>query len=102
MGAGADAGRAARVGFAKIAFRRFHNRLLAVQITHHFTVDIADFDKEQELQAYRDMLLIRRFEEKAGQLYGMGLIGGFCAIYISVKKPSSSACRQRRSRAIRW
>ena len=38
--------------------------------------------KEQLLQAYRDMLLIRRFEEKAGQLYGMGLIGGFCHLYI--------------------
>ena len=37
---------------------------------------------EQELKAYRDMLLIRRFEEKAGQLYGMGLIGGFCHLYI--------------------
>ena len=34
------------------------------------------------LQFYRDMLLIRRFEEKAGQLYGMGLIGGFCHLYI--------------------
>ena len=31
---------------------------------------------------YRDMLLIRRFEEKAGQLYGMGKIGGFCHLYI--------------------
>lgn len=31
---------------------------------------------------YRDMLTIRRFEEKAGQLYGMGLIGGFCHLYI--------------------
>ncbi len=38
--------------------------------------------KDQELSAYRDMLLIRRFEEKAGQLYGMGLIGGFCHLYI--------------------
>jgi pyruvate dehydrogenase E1 component alpha subunit len=38
--------------------------------------------KEQELKAYREMLLIRRFEEKAGQLYGMGLIGGFCHLYI--------------------
>jgi len=37
---------------------------------------------EQLLKAYRDMLLIRRFEEKAGQLYGMGLIGGFCHLYI--------------------
>ena len=36
-----------------------------------------------ELKAYyRDMLLIRRFEERAGQLYGMGLIGGFCHLYI--------------------
>ena len=36
----------------------------------------------QELAAYRLMLLIRRFEEKAGQLYGMGYIGGFCHLYI--------------------
>ena len=37
----------------------------------------------EELKTYyRDMLLIRRFEEKAGQLYGMGLIGGFCHLYI--------------------
>ena len=42
----------------------------------------ADFSKEQELDAYRGMLLIRRFEEKAGQLYGMGFIGGFCHLYI--------------------
>ncbi len=40
------------------------------------------FTKEQDLAAYRDMLLIRRFEEKAGQLYGMGFIGGFCHLYI--------------------
>jgi pyruvate dehydrogenase E1 component alpha subunit len=44
--------------------------------------EIPDFNQEQELQAYRQMLLIRRFEEKAGQLYGMGLIGGFCHLYI--------------------
>ncbi|MGH7070868.1 MAG: pyruvate dehydrogenase (acetyl-transferring) E1 component subunit alpha, partial [Acetobacteraceae bacterium] len=38
---------------------------------------------EEELtKAYHSMLLIRRFEEKAGQLYGMGLIGGFCHLYI--------------------
>ncbi|MBP2298433.1 pyruvate dehydrogenase (acetyl-transferring) E1 component subunit alpha [Azospirillum picis] len=37
---------------------------------------------EQLLHYYREMLLIRRFEEKAGQLYGMGLIGGFCHLYI--------------------
>ena len=54
-------------------------------------------DKAQLLGFYRNMLLIRRFEERAGQLYGMGLIGGFCHLYIgqeaiavgmqSVKKP---------------
>ncbi len=37
---------------------------------------------EELLSYYRDMLLIRRFEEKAGQLYGMGHIGGFCHLYI--------------------
>jgi pyruvate dehydrogenase E1 component alpha subunit len=44
--------------------------------------DIAEFSPEEELEAYRQMLLIRRFEEKAGQMYGMGLIGGFCHLYI--------------------
>ena len=39
-------------------------------------------DSDQLLAYYRDMLLIRRFEERAGQLYGMGLIGGFCHLYI--------------------
>ena len=39
-------------------------------------------DKDELLGFYRDMLLIRRFEERAGQLYGMGLIGGFCHLYI--------------------
>jgi len=39
-------------------------------------------DKAQMLEFYRQMLLIRRFEEKAGQLYGLGLIGGFCHLYI--------------------
>lgn len=42
----------------------------------------ANFSEEQEFKAYRDMLEIRRFEEKAGQLYGMGEIGGFCHLYI--------------------
>ena len=37
---------------------------------------------EDILKYYKDMLLIRRFEEKAGQLYGMGLIQGFCHLYI--------------------
>ncbi len=41
-----------------------------------------EFSKDEELFAFRDMLLIRRFEEKAGQMYGMGLIGGFCHLYI--------------------
>ncbi|MHC2019211.1 pyruvate dehydrogenase (acetyl-transferring) E1 component subunit alpha [Methylobacterium sp. CM6247] len=40
------------------------------------------FTREEDLHAYHEMLLIRRFEEKAGQLYGMGLIGGFCHLYI--------------------
>jgi len=40
------------------------------------------FSRDEDLAAYRAMLLIRRFEEKAGQLYGMGQIGGFCHLYI--------------------
>jgi pyruvate dehydrogenase E1 component alpha subunit len=43
---------------------------------------VPEFSKSQELVAYREMLQIRRFEEKAGQMYGMGLIGGFCHLYI--------------------
>ena len=43
---------------------------------------LPEFDKSRELHAYRQMLQIRRFEEKAGQLYGMGFIGGFCHLYI--------------------
>src|SRR5262245_33666335 len=44
---------------------------------------VADQPEPAELlRLYRQMLLIRRFEEKAGQLYGMGLIGGFCHLYI--------------------
>src|ERR1700686_1946934 len=42
----------------------------------------AAWTREDELQAYQEMLRIRRFEEKAGQLYGMGLIGGVCHLYI--------------------
>ncbi|MEZ5756785.1 MAG: pyruvate dehydrogenase (acetyl-transferring) E1 component subunit alpha [Emcibacteraceae bacterium] len=37
---------------------------------------------EELIEYYKDMLLMRRFEEKAGQMYGMGLIGGFCHLYI--------------------
>src|SRR6201991_1570523 len=44
-----------------------------------------EFTKAQELAALRDMLLIRRFEEKAGQLYGMGAIGGFCHLSIRLE-----------------
>jgi pyruvate dehydrogenase E1 component alpha subunit len=42
----------------------------------------SNVSKDDLLKYYREMLLIRRFEEKAGQLYGMGLIGGFCHLYI--------------------
>ncbi len=42
----------------------------------------SDGDPAELLAFYREMLLIRRFEERAGQLYGMGLIGGFCHLYI--------------------
>ncbi|MCC2646709.1 MAG: pdhA [Rickettsiaceae bacterium] len=41
-----------------------------------------ELSNEQLLEAYEKMLLIRRFEEKCGQIYGMGLIGGFCHLYI--------------------
>ena len=44
--------------------------------------NVPELKDDEELRAYRDMLLIRRFEEKAGQLYGMGAIGGFCHLYI--------------------
>ncbi|MEM1199155.1 MAG: pyruvate dehydrogenase (acetyl-transferring) E1 component subunit alpha [Pseudomonadota bacterium] len=58
-------------------------RLMAARKTKSATKksDTA-FTPEQDLHAYREMLLIRRFEEKAGQMYGMGLIGGFCHLYI--------------------
>ena len=46
------------------------------------TSDQPEFTKDEELHAYNEMLLIRRFEERAGQLYGLGLIGGFCHLYI--------------------
>ncbi|MCE4225854.1 pyruvate dehydrogenase (acetyl-transferring) E1 component subunit alpha [Methylobacterium sp. C25] len=49
---------------------------------HKPAPNIPQFTKDEDLHAYREMLLIRRFEEKAGQLYGMGLIGGFCHLYI--------------------
>ena len=45
-------------------------------------VHVARSSPDELLKFYRDMLMIRRFEEKAGQMYGMGLIGGFCHLYI--------------------
>lgn len=42
----------------------------------------ARMSDQEFLRSYRNMLLIRRFEERAGQMYGMGLIGGFCHLYI--------------------
>lgn len=45
-------------------------------------MDKAIFNTENLLEIYEKMLLLRRFEEKAGQLYGMGQIGGFCHLYI--------------------
>ncbi|MGI9373788.1 MAG: pyruvate dehydrogenase (acetyl-transferring) E1 component subunit alpha [Hyphomicrobiales bacterium] len=54
----------------------------AKKTTHSRKSKQPDFTLEEELHAYREMLRIRRFEEKAGQMYGMGLIGGFCHLYI--------------------
>ena len=45
-------------------------------------INKAPASSEELLSLYNKMLMIRRFEEKAGQLYGMGLIGGFCHLYI--------------------
>jgi len=55
---------------------------MATRRTSTKTASKSNTSKEELLGYYRDMLLIRRFEEKAGQLYGMGLIGGFCHLYI--------------------
>jgi pyruvate dehydrogenase E1 component alpha subunit len=55
---------------------------MAQAVTKRARTRDAATDKDLLLKAYHDMLLIRRFEEKAGQLYGMGLIGGFCHLYI--------------------
>ena len=54
----------------------------AVAAEHQPAPNAPQFTREEDLHAYHQMLLIRRFEEKAGQLYGMGLIGGFCHLYI--------------------
>ncbi|HTN95640.1 MAG TPA: pyruvate dehydrogenase (acetyl-transferring) E1 component subunit alpha [Nordella sp.] len=60
--------------------KKSHKSLTKGESKSDETGDI--FDREEELHAYHDMLLIRRFEEKAGQLYGMGFIGGFRHLYI--------------------
>lgn len=74
------------------------NNLKAVPVSLPNNQQMPSADDMKKM--YRDMLLIRRFEEKAGQLYGMGLIGGFCHLYIgqeavvtgvqSVQKPQDS------------
>lgn len=50
--------------------------------SNNMEISKTDLSKEELSKLYQQMLLIRRFEEKAGQLYGMGLIGGFCHLYI--------------------
>jgi pyruvate dehydrogenase E1 component alpha subunit len=50
--------------------------------THASMPNAPESNSESLKKLYSDMLLIRRFEERAGQLYGMGLIGGFCHLYI--------------------
>ena len=47
--------------------------------------------RDQLLEMYRQMVLIRRFEERAGQLYGMGQIGGFCHLYIGQEACAAGA-----------
>ena len=54
------------------------------------------FGREEELRALRDMLLVRRFEEKAGQLYGMGHIGGFLHLYIGQEAVATGVFMARR------
>ncbi|HLY07524.1 MAG TPA: pyruvate dehydrogenase (acetyl-transferring) E1 component subunit alpha [Rhizomicrobium sp.] len=56
--------------------------MAAVSKTEANLAGAAAVDAAFARKLYEDMLLIRRFEEKAGQLYGMGLIGGFCHLYI--------------------
>jgi pyruvate dehydrogenase E1 component alpha subunit len=70
----------AAVSSAKPAAQEISSR--AGSNGHGSKAPLPEFSKEQELVVYRDMLAIRRFEEKAGQMYGMGLIGGFCHLYI--------------------
>ena len=55
---------------------------MAIKKTPEESAQKSNVSKDDLLKYYHEMLLIRRFEEKAGQLYGMGLIGGFCHLYI--------------------
>lgn len=55
---------------------------MAIKKTPEDSAQKSNVSKDDLLKYYHEMLLIRRFEEKAGQLYGMGLIGGFCHLYI--------------------
>ena len=66
---------------AKAATGEENFALRSLQDAHEANPRFAASD-EQLLEFYEQMLLIRRFEEKAGQLYGLGLIGGFCHLYI--------------------
>ena len=54
----------------------------AVDAPGNVTTKPANFTREEEVSAFSLMLLVRRFEERASQMYGMGLIGGFCHLYI--------------------
>jgi pyruvate dehydrogenase E1 component alpha subunit len=68
-----------------MAARQKANAMVDIEVHASPTVAApkpANFTQAQELAAYRSMLEIRRFEERAGQLYGMGFIGGFCHLYI--------------------
>jgi len=65
-----------------VAAKKASAKVMAGDSAPPSTPKPAKFTKQEELAAYRGMLLIRRFEEKAGQLYGMGFIGGFCHLYI--------------------
>ncbi len=68
-----------------MAARQKANAMVDIEVQASPTVAApkpTNFTQAQELAAYKAMLEIRRFEERAGQLYGMGFIGGFCHLYI--------------------
>lgn len=66
---------------AKSAYPADEFKLKSLQAEHEKAGAYKATD-EEKMALYEQMLLIRRFEEKAGQLYGLGLIGGFCHLYI--------------------